>query len=97
MNKKTNSLIFMAVATVVNIALLFAFVVAGIVLVSFIPFSEENAGLFSMAVFIVFLVAIILSFLIYTKLVKWATVKFNLEDKLDPLFTPKKNRRDRRE
>ena len=93
MSKKTNSIIFMAVATLINIALLFVFIVGGIILVSFIPFSEENQGIFSLAIFAVFLLAIVLSFTVYNRIVKWATVKFDLENKLDPLFTPKKNRR----
>lgn len=96
MNKKTNSIIFMAVATVVNLVLMFVLIILGIVLVSLIPFGD-NTSLYSICIFIVFFGAIFLSFKIYSKLVEWATVKFSLEEKLDPIFTPKKNRKDKRE
>ena len=96
MNKKTNTIIFMAVATVVNLVLMFVLIILGIVLVSLIPFGD-NTSLYSICIFVVFFGAIFLSFKIYSKLVEWATVKFSLEEKLDPIFTPKKNRKDKRE
>ncbi len=96
MNKKTNSIIFMAVATVVNLVLMFVLIILGIVLVSLIPFGD-NTSLYSICIFVVFFGAIFLSFKIYSKLVEWATVRFSLEEKLDPIFTPKKNRKDKRE
>ena len=46
---------------------------------------------------LLFLVAGIVSFSIYSKLIKWATKKFDLENRLDPILTPRKNRRDNRE
>ena len=96
MNKKTNSIIFMAVAPVVNLVLMFVLIILGIVLVSLIPFGD-NTSLYSICIFVVFFGAIFLSFKIYSKLVEWATVRFSLEEKLDPIFTPKKNRKDKRE
>ena len=41
--------------------------------------------------------SIVSSFLIYNKLVKWIIVKFDLENKLDPLFVSKKTRKKREE
>ena len=37
--------------------------------------------------------SIVLSFLIYSRIIKWASARFNFEENLDPIFTPKKNRR----
>ncbi len=96
MNKKANSIIFMAVATLVNLVLMFVLIVLGIVLVSLIPFGD-NTSLYSVCIFVVFFGAIFLAFKIYSKLVEWATEKFSLEQRLDPLFTPKRNRRDKRD
>ena len=64
MSKKTNSLIFMVIATIVNVVIL-----------------------------LVFLGVIVLSFFTYSKLVKWLNKRFNLEDKMDPLFSGGRNRR----
>ena len=41
----------------------------------------------------VFVLSIVLSMLVYSKLVKWVTAKYGLEDKLAPLFSSGKNRR----
>lgn len=86
----------MAIATIVNLVIMLFLIVAGIVIVSLIPFGD-NMTLYSVCIFVVFFGAIFLSFKIYSKLVEWATIKFSLEEKLDPIFTPKKNRKDKRE
>lgn len=96
MNKKANSILFMAIATVVNILLLLLFLVAGIVILSLLPFAD-NPNTYSIGILVVFFLSIILSFSIYSKLIKWATKKFDLENRLDPILTPRKNRRDNRE
>ena len=94
MSKKTNSVVFMLAATVVNLLLLIVFFILGFVIVGVLgsKFPElQSAAPF--LILLVFGVAIFGSFFIYSRIVKWATAKFNLEDKLDPLFTPKRNRR----
>ena len=40
---------------------------------------------------IVFIGAIALSFMLYSRLVKWAMKKFDLEDRMDPIFSSKRN------
>lgn len=86
----------MLVATAVNLVLLGLLFIIGFVLVgllvSYFPSFEESMPIL---VLVVFVVAIFGSFLIYNKLVNWATKRFNLEEKLDPLFTPKRNRRNK--
>ena len=95
MSKKTNSLLFMLLATLVNIVLLaLFFIVLGVImglLVSNIPGLAESSVMI-LLVIILFVGSIGGSFFVYSKLVKWATVKFDLENNLDPLFTPKRNR-----
>ena len=94
MSKKTNSVVFMLVATLVNLLLMVAFFIVGFVivglLVAYIPSLADATGVMAI---LVFALAIFGSFFIYNKLVKWAMVRFNLEDKLDPLFSSKRNKR----
>lgn len=96
MSKKSNSVVFMLVATLVNLLLMVIFFIIGFVviglLISSFPSLEESIPILTLAVFVV---AIFGSFLVYNKLVKWATERFKLEEKLDPLFTPKRNRRNK--
>ena len=98
MNKKANSLIFMLIATVVNLLLLMIFFILGFVILNFvISAMPDNAAVVQIGVVVVFIAASALSFLVYSKLVNFVTVKFSLEDKLDPLFVRKGSRRQRGE
>lgn len=94
MGKKINTLIFMVVATLVNVLLLGIFVVLGLMLVAFLmnrfPSLQESSMAIPLMLLAVFIIATVLAFLIYNKLVKWVNKKFNLEDKLHPIFAPRK-------
>lgn len=93
-SKKANTVIFMIAGTIVNLVLLLFFIISGFVLVSVladrIPAIADLAGILTVVVLIL---ALVLSFLIYSKLVRWATKKFSLEENLSPLFSPKKPKR----
>ncbi len=95
MSKKSNSVVFMIIATLVNVLLLGFFLIAGVVLMTLIVnrFPDAGESLGPVLVIGIFAGAIFLSFFIYSRLVKWATAKFDLENKLDPLFTPKGRRK----
>ena len=92
MGKKLNSLIFILVGTVVDIVLIFA--VFALLLTLFyvcrglIPDEAMQFMLF---------VAVVGSFaigvLVYQRLALWVIEKFNLEDKLDPIFKQRPPRR----
>jgi len=95
MNKKANSIIFMLIATLVNVLILCLFFIVGMVLVGLYANSNPDSALLPVLIIAVFLVSIVGSFFIYSKVVKLINKKFNLEDKMDPLFSSKKNRRGR--
>lgn len=98
MNKKANSLIFMLIATVVNLILLMIFFILGFVILNFVVNAmPDNAAVVQVGVILVFVASIGLSFFVYSKLVNFATKKFSLEEKLDPLFVRKGSRRQRGE
>lgn len=98
MNKKVNSLWFMLAATVLNVVLLIIFFVIGFVIISWLPtgdISQEEGGspLINLAILIVFVGSIAGTFLVYGRIVKWANKKFNLEDKMGPLFSVSKKKK----
>lgn len=96
-SKKKNSFLFMLIMTVVNLLLLIVcFVVFGVIitlLMANVPELQQSSGISMLLVLLWFGLSIASSFLIYNKIVKWAMVKYDLENKLDPLFAPKKNRK----
>jgi ABC-type methionine transport system permease subunit len=90
MNKKMNTVIFVIVGTLVNIILAIAFVVILVVLAGF---ARDLIGPAKSVIlpFIVFL-GIFLAMMLYQKLTMWVIKRFNLEDKLDPLFVSKRRK-----
>ena len=94
MIKKTNSLIFMLLATLLNLVLLIVFFILGFVILNLvISAMPENVAVVQIGVVLVFVFAIGLSFFVYSRIVSLLTKKFNLEEKLDPLFVRKGSRR----
>ena len=94
MSKKTNSLIFMLLATLLNLVLLIVFFILGFVILNLvISAMTENVAVVQIGVVLVFVFAIGLSFFVYSRIVSLLTKKFNLEEKLDPLFVRKGSRR----
>ncbi|MDD7588574.1 leader peptide processing enzyme [Bullifex porci] len=94
MSKKTNSLIFMLLATLLNLVLLIVFFILGFVILNLvISAMPENVAVVQIGVVLVFVFAIGLSFFVYSRIVSLLTKKFNLEEKLDPLFVRKGSRR----
>ena len=88
MSKKTNTVIFVIVGTIVNVILSMIFAVAfSLLALSIMP--EDFGATFSVVTFTFFAGAILGMFL-YQKIANFVFEKFNLEDKLDPLFTSRK-------
>jgi hypothetical protein len=84
MSKKSNSLLFILVGTLVNLALIVFYVLVLLFVVSRLTHvMGDRAG---MLVPVAILGGIVLAMVSYNALSKWAFAKFRLEDKLDPLF-----------
>ncbi len=98
MNKKGKTAVFMLIATLFNLVLLVVFfLLLFILLFALLPSVFPSVMDISAMSFILPLLwfggSIFLSFFTYSKIVKWAVVKFDLENQLDPIFTSKKYRR----
>lgn len=94
MGKKGNTAIFMLVATVLNLVLLSVFFIVGLLIVNYlVTLFPESETFGVLMIFLLFIGAIAGSFFVYTRIVNWAVVKWNLEDKLDPIFRPRSSRK----
>lgn len=95
MTNKKNTIIFIIAGTIVNVIILLALLLLFVVIGANVFKDNSNgAGAFLVVGIIV---SWLLGMLIYQKLATWVIKKWNLEDKLDPLFasrTMKKNRYD---
>lgn len=81
MTKKQNTLVFLLVATIANIVLILALLILFTIGGGFL--FKEKIGT---ALPFLFIAAIIAGMMIYQKAVKFVVKKFNLEEKMDPLF-----------
>jgi peptidoglycan/LPS O-acetylase OafA/YrhL len=93
MNKKVNTAIFMIVATVVNLLFVIGFAILGLVIFGklFSPTSADAGIGMPIALFaLCFILPVVLSWLLYNFILKLLSRKFNLEDKLAPIFNRKR-------
>lgn len=90
MSKKTNTIVFILLGTVVNLLFTFLFILVSIFLIGLlIPVLGDQVG---MLLPFVVIVAIILSMIVYQYLSRWVIKRFNLADKMEPLFTGRRKR-----
>lgn len=85
MTKKQNTLLFVFIGTIVNI--LITLIVIAIILfvaITFFPTALQYIIPFT------FIFAVLIGMFIYKRLVFWVVEKFQLEDKIEPLFKKRK-------
>ena len=83
-------ILFFIGATVFNIALMVGLIAIFIVAIGLILGGNRSPVLFQVLLFAGFIASIVLTFLIYGKVMKWVTVKFNLQKNIPQLFRKKK-------
>lgn len=93
MNKKGYTLIFMLLATLLNLLLLTVFFIIGFVLLALFVNKYPDSSYSSILTLLVFVVSIGATFLIYNAFVKFAVKKWDLENKIYPFFAPKNRRK----
>lgn len=90
MTNKQRTLIFILLGTIVSIVLTLIILML-LILVGSLLLKERIANFLPL----VLMIAIFLSLFVYQKLTVFVVQKWNLEDKLDPLFKSKKRRKPR--
>ena len=88
MTKKAFSWVFMICATIFNIVLLGLLFLLFTVLTFLIAGDNPTVAMIGIAVS--FFLAIALSMFQYSKILNWVIRKWNLEDKMDPIFGRKR-------
>lgn len=92
MNKKVNTVLFVLGATLVNMVVMAILFVICLILIA--RFVDPESPMMPLFLGLMFIVSIGGSFYLYTVVMKKITVKYNLEQFLDPIFW--KKRKDRR-
>ena len=87
MTNKQRTLIFMVIGTVVSLFLTIAIILLALVL-GYVIMKEKIVNILPL----VFMFSILLSLFIYQRLTVFVITKWDLEDKLDPLFKTKKRK-----
>jgi hypothetical protein len=90
MNKNLKLVLFLLGATVFNIVLMFVFIIAIFLIASRLMGDNPNPVVFQVVLFVGFIASIVLTFLIYGKVMKWLQAKYNLEQHFPQLFKKKK-------
>ena len=90
MNKNLKLALFLLGATVFNIVLMFAFIIAIFLIASRLMGDNPNPVVFQIILFVGFIASIVLTFLIYGWAMKKLQAKYNLEQHFPQLFKKKK-------
>ncbi len=88
MSKKSNTVWFMLGATVLNILLMLILFFGCFILIA--RFVDPQSSLVPLWLGLSFLVSIGGSFWLYSLVIKWMSRRFELEEKLAPLFSRKR-------
>lgn len=90
--KKRNTAVFVAIATVVNVALMLVFMLGGYILLARFG-NPENTTANQIWLLVIFLGSIGLSWFIYSRIVKWYAKRVDVDKKFAPLITPRRRKR----
>lgn len=90
MSSTSKMILFFLAATVFNIGLMVVFIAVIIVVLRLALGASPNPLVFQIVLFVGFLASIIGTFLIYGKVMKAVTVKWNLEKHIPQLFRKKR-------
>lgn len=93
MSKTSNTVVFVLLATVINIVMIFALFILCIFIGSHIfDLNTTESSLPMIVMAVSFVISIGGTLFLYSRLIKWATVKFDLDSKLAPMFNKKRKR-----
>jgi hypothetical protein len=95
MSKKTNTVWFMVLATILNLVLMLVLFMVCFILIS--KYVNPESNLIALWLSLAFIVSIGGSFLLYSFIVKKLSKKFDLEHNLAPLFNRKPKKRNTEE
>jgi Ca2+/Na+ antiporter len=90
MSSNGKMVLFFIGATLFNILLMVVFIGIFIAIITLSLGSNASPTLFQILVFVAFVASIVLTFLVYGKVMKWVTVKWQLEKNIPQLFKGKK-------
>ncbi len=90
MSKNANLVLFFIGATIFNIVLMVGMIALFIFVIGLVLGRGGNSTLFMVLIFVAFLVSVILTFIIYGRVMKWVAVKLQLEKNIPQLFKKKK-------
>ena len=87
--KKRNTAVFITLATIGNVVLMIIFFILGFTLLGMFGNPDDESG--NMVwIMLIFFAAIGLSWLIYSRFVKWYTKKVDADETFAPLFSKRK-------
>jgi len=90
-NKKTNTILFMLGATLVNVILMIAIFVLLFWLYGRFIAQSVSPQVTSYVMIGIFVASIALTYFLYHRIVKWISSKWNLDDYFDPIFKRRKS------
>jgi membrane protein YdbS with pleckstrin-like domain len=90
MSSNGKMVLFFIGATLFNIIVMILMIAIFILVIGWVLGADPNPTTFQILVFVAFIGSIVLTFLLYGRVMKWVTVKWQLEKNIPQLFKGKK-------
>ncbi len=90
MNKKTNTIVFMLAATVVNVIMMVAIFILLFYFYGRFVAPAVSPEVTQILLIVIFIGSIALTYFLYHRIIKWISNKWDLDQYFDPIFRRKK-------
>lgn len=89
-HKRLNTLLFLAVATLFNVVIIFTVFIVGFILLGQFILPLVSAGFGQALLIVLFCGSLVVGYVIYSKTLKWIHDKYDTSKFLEPIFKTKK-------
>ena len=89
MNKKINTLLFLIIATIFNVVVIFIIFIVGFILLGQFILPLVSAGVGQLLLIVLFCGALIAGYFIYSRTLRWINRRYDTTKFLAPLFKPR--------
>lgn len=92
-NKKLHTLLFLAVATLFNVVVIFIVFVVGFVLLGQLVLPVVSATIGQILLIVLFCASLVVGYVVYSRMLKWVVNRYDTSKFMEPLFKNQNSKR----
>lgn len=88
-SKKLNTLLFLAIATLFNVVVIFVVFIAGFILLGRFVLPVVSAIIGQILLIVLFCSSLVIGYIVYSRMLKWVISRYDANKFIEPLFKRK--------